>query len=489
MVAESGGNREGAVQHGGPGDAGGAPPSRDGALSRARAAMDGGGFRDRLAALIAIPSTSQEPARAPELDRYLRDGLGPWLEALGFTATVHPGAGEGAGPILTAERIEDPARPTALLYGHGDTVAGLDADWSEGLAPWTLTERDGRWYGRGTADNKGQHVLNLAALEAVIAERGGRLGFNLKLVVETSEERGSLGLRPFVAAHAAALAADVLIASDGPRVSPERPTIATGTRGTFHFDLAVRLRPGGVHSGHWGGLIPDPAIVLAHAVAAICDRRGRVRVPGWQPRGGRVPDSVREALRGCVVAAGDGLAPDPDWGEPGLSDAEKVFGWNGFIVLAQTAGKPAAPVNAVAPEAVAHCQIRYTADSDPEGFEAALRAHLDAEGFPEVRIENARVRMAASRTDPSHPWVLWARDSVQRSLGERVQVIPNASGGLPGDVFVDHLGVPLVWVPHSYNGCGQHGPDEHALPAILREGIAAFAGLWWDLGEPGTPPR
>ena len=70
-----------------------------------------------------------------------------------------------------------------------------------------------------------------------------------------------------------------------------------------------------------------------------------------------------------------------------------------------------------------------------------------------------------------------------------MQVIPNASGGLPGDVFVDHLGVPLVWIPHSYNGCKQHGPDEHFLRPIGRQGIAAFAGLWWDLGEPDTPGR
>ena len=90
--------------------------------------------------------------------------------------------------------------------------------------------------------------MNLSALEAVLAERGGKLGFNLRMVLETCEERGSIGLREFVAAHADALRADVLIASDGPRVTPEMPTIATGTRGTFHFDLVVNLRPGGVHS-------------------------------------------------------------------------------------------------------------------------------------------------------------------------------------------------------------------------------------------------
>ena len=154
--------------------------------------------------------------------------------------------------------MEDPARPTILTYGHGDTVRGLEDQWREGLDPWRVTEEPDRWYGRGTADNKGQHALNLAALEAVLAERGGRLGFNLKLVLETCEERGSVGLRDFVAAHTDLLKADVLIGSDGPRVMPDVPTIATGTRGTFHFDLVVDLRPGGVHSGHWGGLTTDP---------------------------------------------------------------------------------------------------------------------------------------------------------------------------------------------------------------------------------------
>ncbi len=461
--------------------------SREGALARAEAAFDAG-FRDRLAALVAIPSTSQDPAHARDCRRYLADGILPWLERLGFAAALHENPEPGFGPILLAGRVEDPALPTALLYGHGDTVRGLDEQWSPGLSPWRLTERDGRWYGRGTADNKGQHALNIAALEAVLAERGGTLGCNLKVVIETGEERGSPGLRRFVADRAAELAADVLIASDGPRVAPDLPTVATGTRGTVHFDLAVRLRQGGVHSGHWGGLTPDPAIILAHALASICDRRGRILVDGWLPAGRAVPAAVRAVLEGCPVGGGgDSTAVDPDWGEPGLTAAEKIYGWNGFVVLSMLSGRPENPVNAVAPDAVAHCQIRHTVDTDAGAFVPALRAHLDARGFPEVAIERAGGRMAASRTDPAHPWVGWARRSMERSLGGRVQVIPNASGGLPGDVFVDALGVPLVWVPHSFNGCKQHGPDEHALPSVLREGIAAFAGLWWDLGEPGTP--
>jgi acetylornithine deacetylase/succinyl-diaminopimelate desuccinylase-like protein len=461
-------------------------PSREGAVGRALTFFDSNGFRDRLASLVAIPSTSQDPGHEADVRRYLTDAIQPWLERLGFTVAIHPNPRDGFGPILTAARIEDPSRPTILTYGHGDTVRGLPDQWRAGLDPWTLTEEGALWYGRGTADNKGQHALNLSALEAVLAERGGTLDCNIKLVLETCEERGSIGLREFVAAHREELAADVLIASDGPRVMPEVPTIATGTRGIWQCELVLELRPGGVHSGHWGGLTTDPAVVLAHAIGSIMDRRGKILVRDWLPANG-VPASVRAVLADCPVGGGGEAATiDPDWGEPGLTSAEKIYGWNSFIVLAMVSGRPENPMNAVAPSARATCHIRYTVDTDPAVFEPALRKHLDAEGFGAVRIENAGVRMAASRTDPAAPWVRWVVASMEETLGRRVQVIPNASGGLPGDVFVDHLGVSLVWVPHSYNGCKQHGPDEHLLVAPAREGIAAFAGIWWDLGEKGV---
>ncbi len=461
--------------------------SREGAVGRALAFFDSNGFRDRLADLVAIPSTSQDPGHEADVQRYLDGAIRPWLERMGFSVAIHSNPRAGFGPILTAERIEDPTYRTILTYGHGDTVRGLEDQWRAGLDPWTLTEEGDRWYGRGTADNKGQHALNLSALEAVLAERDGKLGFNLKLVLETSEERGSTGLRDFVAANKDRLRADVLIGSDGPRVMPDVPTIATGTRGTYHFDLVVDLRPGGVHSGHWGGLTTDPAVVLTHALGTIIDRHGKILVRDWLPRNG-VPASVRAVLAGCEVGGGGEAASiDPDWGEPGLTAAEKIYGWNSFIVLAMVSGRPENPVNAVAPNARAHCQIRYTVDSDPAAFAPALRRHLDDAGFAGVRIENPGIRMPASRTDPDDSWVRWTVASMERSLGRRVQVIPNSSGGLPGDVFVDHLGVKLIWVPHSYNGCKQHGPDEHFLIAPAREGIAAFAGIWWDLGEKGVP--
>ncbi|MCX7931841.1 MAG: M20/M25/M40 family metallo-hydrolase [Rhodovarius sp.] len=458
--------------------------TRQDALAEAGRRFDSGEFQALLARLVAIPSTSQEPGQEAALTAYLTEGLRPWLERLGFAVGIHPNPVPGFGPILVGRRIEDPSRPTILIYGHGDTVRGLEDQWSPGLHPWRLTARDGLWYGRGSADNKGQHALNLLALECALAARGGRLGANVIVLIETAEERGSRGLWEFVAGHRELLAADALIASDGPRVMPEVPTIATGTRGTFHFDLVVRLRSGGVHSGHWGGLTRDPAILLAHALASLMDRNGRILLRDWLPAQG-VPAAVKAVLAGCPVGGGgDAASIDEGWGEPGLTPAEKIYGWNSLIVLAMISGRPENPVNAVAPDARAHCQIRYTVDTDPAVFVPALERHLAAHGLAEwVKVENAGIRMPASRTAPDHPWVRFAAESMEKSLGRRVQIIPNASGGLPGHVFVEQLGLPLVWIPHSYNGCRQHGPDEHVIPAILREGLLAFTGIWWDLGD------
>ncbi len=457
---------------------------RDGAIASALAEFDGSGFQDRLAALIAIPSTSQDPGHGADLHGYV-DHLRPWLEGMGFTVEILANPIEGLGPILLAERLEA-SGPTIITYGHGDTVRALTDQWTGGRTPWVLADAGDRWYGRGTADNKGQHAINLTALEHVIAARNGRLGYSVKLVIEMGEEMGSHGLREIIGARRDQLAADVLLASDGPRVHSSIVTLSTGTRGTFHFDLVVDVRPGGVHSGNWGGMTTDPAIVLAHAIASLADRNGRILVPGLLPDG--LNPAVKQALAGLELRAeGEAATIDPGWGEPGLSAAEKVYGWTSLIVLAMLSGRPENPVNAVAPNASAHIQLRYTVDVDPATFERTIRDHLDAAGFGDVQLVTHGIRMPARRSDPDHPWVHWAVASMERTLGQPVQVIPNSGGGLPNDAFMDQLGVQLLWVPHSYNGCKQHGPDEHLLKAPARQGMAAFAGLWWDLGEPGLP--
>ena len=175
--------------------------TRAAAISRAQTYFDSGAFKADLARRVAIPTESQNPERALDLARYLESEIQPALQKLGFKFRMLSQV-RAKGPFLYAERIEDPALPTVLGYGHGDVIRGLDASWHAGLSPWTLTEKDGRYYGRGVVDNKGQHTINIAAQAAVLAERG-KLGFNAKWLIEMGEETGSPGLRELCAEHKA----------------------------------------------------------------------------------------------------------------------------------------------------------------------------------------------------------------------------------------------------------------------------------------------
>jgi acetylornithine deacetylase/succinyl-diaminopimelate desuccinylase-like protein len=462
--------------------------TRAAAIARATDYFDSGAFKADLARRVAILTESQNPERKAELGRYIESEIAPALTALGFACRTltHPKA---KGPFLFAERREDASLPTVFGYGHGDVIRGLDAGWHKGLSPWTLTEQDGRYYGRGVVDNKGQHTINIAAQAAVLKERG-KLGFNAKWLIEMGEETGSPGLREVCAENRDLLAADVLVGSDGPRLTADRPTISLGTRGAFPIDLWIDAREGGHHSGNWGGLLSSPSIQLVHALSTITGPTGQIRIPEWVPQGG-IPDSVKRALADCEVKSGPGdPVIDPTWGEPGLTLAEKVFAWCTFEILAMTAGNPESPVNAVPPRAWARGQIRFVVGTNPDEFLPALRRHLDRHGFPMVQIARGRDDiMNATRLDPEHPWAQFAAASIARTTNRKPAVLPNVGGSLPNDIFSEGLGLPTIWVPHSYPGCSQHAPNEHFPTALAREALAIMAGLYWDLGEPGTPAK
>jgi len=455
--------------------------TRSHALAASAQYFASGAFRDRLARLIALPTESQKPDRGDVLGQYLAQELIPDLLAMGFTCRVleHDKA---KGPFLLAERIEDPALPTVLGYGHGDVTPGQEGQWRDGLSPWQIEERDGLWYGRGIADNKGQHAINLAAQAQVIATRG-HLGFNAKWLIEMGEEVGSPGLGALCAEHKSALAADLLIASDGPRLSVDRPTVFLGARGAMQIDLVVDLRSGGHHSGNWGGLLANPGILLAHAIASIVGSNGQIRVAELVPADG-IPANVRTALADCpVTASPTGPQIDAWWGEPGLSAAEKVYGWCNFEVLAFETGTPAAPVNAIPPRAWARCQLRHVGGVPVEAVLPALRRHLDRQGLGMVKVSPGRdTAFRPTRLDPDHPAVGFTLASLQRTTGKRPALLPNLGGALPNDIFADTLGLPTVWVPHSYASCSQHAPNEHLPAALLAEALQVMTGLYWDLG-------
>jgi acetylornithine deacetylase/succinyl-diaminopimelate desuccinylase-like protein len=461
------------------------PETKATALEAVRAYFDDGGFLRDLSRRVALPTESQAEAGKAALQDYLSREMRPELEGIGFRCVIFDNPTPAGGPFLVADRIEDSRLPTVLTYGHGDVVLGMEGRWQDGLSPWMLTVRGDRFYGRGSADNKGQHSINIAALAALLRARG-KLGFNCKAIVETGEEVGSPGLRDICVRERERLRADVFIASDGPRVSAERPTVFLGSRGAFNFDVSVELREGSHHSGNWGGALPNPAVILAHALATITDARGKISVDEWRPK--ELPARVRELLRDVEISGGDDSpALDEAWGEPGLTPAENIIGWNTFEILSLGAGNPERPVNAIPGKATAHCQVRFVVGSDPEQFLPALRRHLDARGFEVVKLRRAeKGYFPATRLDPDNAWVRWAVASIEATTKKRVALLPNLGGSIPNDIFAKDLGLPTIWIPHSYPACSQHAPNEHLLGSVARESLQMMTALFCDLAD--NPP-
>lgn len=453
------------------------------AVAYATEYFDSGRFREDLARRVAVPTQSQDPASGPIQRAYLTREIIPDVERMGFTARVVDNPFSPAHPFLVAHRHEGGGLPTVLTYGHGDVQLAHAGRWREGLDPWRLTVEGDRWYGRGSADNKGQHTVNLGALEQVLRARGGRLGANVTLLLETGEENGSPGLTEICARLKDELRADLLIASDGPRLAADQPTLFLGSRGSVNFTLSYTAREGSHHSGNWGGVLRNPATVLAGALATMVSGDGRLLVEGLRPS--TIPDAVRRALARITVDDAPGSPEiDPEWGEPGLTPSERLFGWNTLEILAMVAGDPDGPVNAIPASARAHCQLRFVVGSDARNLAGIVRAHLDAHGFPMVDVTVDHL-MAATRLDPDHPWIGWTLGSLERTTGKVPGLLPNLGGSLPNEAFADVLGLPTIWIPHSYAGCCQHAPNEHLLGPLAREALQIMAGLFWDLGEIG----
>lgn len=456
--------------------------TRHDALRFARENFDSGNFFRDLARRVAIPSDCQSSDDIEPLENYLEIEMRSTLEKMGFYVKVFANSLETIGPFLIAERIESPNFQTVLIYGHGDVVRGMDEKWANGRSPWKLTAEGNRWYGRGTADNKGQHSINIAALAAVMAARNGRLGFNVKILLETAEERGSPGLESFCSAYRHELSADVLIASDGPRLHARQPTVFFGSRGIVAIKLEADLRPEGHHSGNWGGLLRNPATTLAAAIESLVDGSGRIKLPALKPT--ELPASVRRALSN--ISIGEGAPGDPkvdhDWGELGMSPEEKVFGWNALEVLAMQAGDANRPVGAIPGRAIAHLQLRYVVGTEVEKIAAEIKDHFDRIGLSMVTA-SVTLGGKATRLDPEEAWPRWAVESIKKTTGKNVAVLPNLGGTLPNSVFAETLALPTVWVPHSYPACNQHAPNEHLLVDVAAEGIEIMTGLFWDLGD------
>ena len=352
---------------------------------------------------------------------------------------------------IAADRAD--LRPWRCRRRHGRRMARQ----SRSLAHH---DRGERVYGRGTADNKGQHSINMSALRAVREARGGRLGFNAKFIIETGEEIGSPDLRKVCEGLREELKADLFLASDGPRLSADRPTIFLGCRGGLRIHLDVNLRDGAHHSGNWGGVLANAATILSGAIAALVDRKGRMQLEALKP-----PRISQRDPRG---AGRRKVEPTPD--EPALSRTGARRGcrppsgstpgtrWKCWRCRRAISTSPA---NAIPGEAHACCSCA--------SWSAPIRAghrrratHLTRTAF---RWSRSRGTRALPRRAPisTAPGSTGRRNSIRQTTGKAPAILPNFGGSLPNDVFSEGLGLPTIWVPHSYPGCSQHAPNEHIL--------------------------
>jgi acetylornithine deacetylase/succinyl-diaminopimelate desuccinylase-like protein len=259
-------------------------------------------FFERLVDYLRRPSISAHGEGIAETADFIADVL----RQIGLKTRVIPTAG---WPVVLAEHCAQPGKPTVLLYGHYDVQPPDPLDeWRS--PPFEPTLRDGRLYARGVGDNKGQHFAQILALESLLATRGA-LPCNVKVLLEGEEEIGSPQLAAFVRAERAALAADLVITSDGPVDDSGRSRILFGVRGVLSFELRAREANRDLHSGNWGGVAPNPLWTLVHLLATMKNARGEVTIPGFY-------DAV-PPLTGTPVGVGDRVV-----GEVSVSDVSAL---------------------------------------------------------------------------------------------------------------------------------------------------------------------
>jgi acetylornithine deacetylase/succinyl-diaminopimelate desuccinylase-like protein len=323
-------------------------------------------LRHDLEDLVRIQSVSADPERAGEVQRSAEATAG-LFSAEGFETRIVTAHDDGVAPAVIARRPAPAGAPTVLLYAHHDVQPENDhAEWDS--PPWEPTERDGRLYGRGAADDKAGIVAHLGAVRAL----GEALPVGVTVFVEGEEEVGSDTLGDLLARYREDLSADVIVIADSGNWDVGVPALTTSLRGLVRVDVEVRTLTHAVHSGMWGGLVPDALITLSRLLASLHDDRGNVAVDGLVSTPAAdvaYPEDRLRAESGAtpdVHWIGDGTAVERLWTKPALSvtglDAPKVDGASNTLV----------------PSARAKISMRIAPGDTTENAEAALRRHLEA---------------------------------------------------------------------------------------------------------------
>ncbi|MEU7901615.1 dipeptidase [Actinoplanes sp. NPDC049118] len=325
-----------------------------------------GRARTDLAELVAIPSVADPRQFPPEECARAAEWVAAAFTSVGFTGMGLHETADGSSAVYGERPGTDPDAPTVLLYAHYDVQPPLDlAAWR--TPPFELTEAGGRWYGRGTADCKGNIVMHLTALRAL----DGPVPVNLKVIVEGSEEQGTGGLEDFVVHHPDLLRADTILVCDTGNAAVGLPAATVTLRGMVNVVVTVEALAGELHSGMFGGAAPDALAALVQMVATLRDPAGNTTVAGLEHgqtwTGEPYPtDRFRDdaGLREGVSLLGDGTVSDMIWARPALT----VLGIDCPPVVGSAA--------AIQPRARARLNLRVPPGTDAVKAQDALIAHL-----------------------------------------------------------------------------------------------------------------
>lgn len=447
------------------------------AVSAAVEAEVEAGLDDLLAAL-RIPSVS---ARGQSL-RESADFLTDLLRQDGWSAEV---VEMGDNPVVLAEA--GPASPSVVIYGHHD-VQPVEPETAWSSPPFEPEIRDGRLYGRGTADNKGQffgHIFAARALRRVL----GELPVGVKLVLDGQEEMGSPQMPAFVERMKERLGgAAFCFTADGPARVEGRPQVIFGVRGVLKLRLTVRTSATDLHSGNWGNLAPNAALRLARILADIKSEDGRVRIPGFyedvRPPTAAERDAMAAVPFDPAAAAASIGAPALD-GPEDVSPMERVMFWPTFNVTGISSGYTGPGFKTVLPsQAVAQIDVRLVVDQDPDRMFALIRDHL-SEVAPEAVLEKLG-HYLPSRTPLDSPGAEVVIAAVRRGFGVEPLLVPCASGSSPEAVFAQGLGIPAFHSPYGQPDQRNHAPDENLLYTNLVAGARTSAALLLELANAGS---
>jgi acetylornithine deacetylase/succinyl-diaminopimelate desuccinylase-like protein len=371
-------------------------------------------------------------------------------------------ASDGA-PVVVAERAGRTDR-TLLIYNHYDVQPPEPLElWTN--PPFELTRRDGALYGRGVSDDKGHLTSRLLALDALLAARG-ELPCRVKWVVEGEEEIGSLHLPAFLVLHRERLAADACLWEFGVVDDRGVPQLHAGLRGICYVELSVETATLDAHSGLTGSILPNAAWRLVWALASLKAPDERIRIPGYN-----------DAVRSPTARDRELMAQLPDTADQhravyGVKEFLKGLDGGLEMNLAQafeptcticgiTTGYQGAGAKTVLPaHASAKVDFRLVPDQTPADVFRSLRAHLDNQGFGDVKATLV-AGGAPSRTDPDHPFLAMAAHTAEPVYGVPMQIVPMIGGSGPAYAFIETLGVPIATAGLGHAGGRIHAPDEN----------------------------